>query len=269
MRKVGINCDFMGDDGFEACITQIKNSGFDSVFIGDYGYRNFGRAIDFARAVGLEVETVHSPFDGINDMWLKESDPRGGKMLERLKESVDKCARFFIPVCVVHLSSGWNPPIVSDAGLKRYDELIEYARARGIALAFENLRKLANLAVLFEKYEKDGTVKFCYDCGHEACYTEKADMLSLFGEKLVCVHLHDNFGRPEDRAADGDFHLIPFDGNIDFGRVTAGLKKCGFDGTMMLETGINEKFYGRISLKKFTDKAYAAADRLRKATDRE
>ena len=114
-------------------------------------------------------------------------------------------------------SSGWNPPQVNDLGLSRYDEIVLYAEKRGITVAFENLRMVGNLAYLIDRYEHCDNVRFCFDCGHEHCYTKTVSMIDVFTNRICCTHIHDNMGKEDE-------HLIPGDGIIDWDSFAAALK---------------------------------------------
>lgn len=258
MKKLGICCDVFDEETFEKDVREVKNIGFDKVFIGDYGQAYFDRRIKLVREAGLEIETIHARFHGINSIWL--DGPEGDEMIGYLKGSVDKCKKYSIPVCIVHLSSGWTPPTVSDLGLRRIDDLVEYAKSKKIMLAFENLRVLSHLMVVLEKYKNEKTVGFCYDCGHEHCYAEGVDVLSLFGKQLVCVHLHDNHGRPANDGIDGDEHLFPFEGTVDYTKVMSNLKKYDLQNSIMLELG---KETNEEKRKDYVKRAYEAAVKLR------
>jgi sugar phosphate isomerase/epimerase len=54
------------------------------------------------------------------------------------------------------------------------------------------------------------------------------DHLGLYGARLAALHLHDNNGRK-------DSHLLPGLGTIDWQRVSARLKKTGYQGAISLE----------------------------------
>ena len=43
----------------------------------------------------------------------------------------------------------------------------------------------------------------------------------MFGDKLKALHIHDNM-------PDGDHHMIPYDGNVDFDRVTTQLANSNY-----------------------------------------
>ena len=126
-------------------------------------------------------------------------------------------------------------------------------------------KTIANLALMFEMYGKDTNVGFCWDVGHEKCFADSMEYMPLFGDRLVFTHIHDNHLQP-----DGDEHLLPFDGLIDYNRTTELLKKSGYTGTLMLEIDEPHKSsekYSDLSLEQFTDKAYKAVCRLRDMID--
>ncbi|HBF39639.1 MAG TPA: xylose isomerase, partial [Firmicutes bacterium] len=90
-----------------------------------------------------------------------------------------------------------------------------------------NLRRPEYLDFVFSQIPS-GWLGFCYDAGHENCYTQGADLLSRYGSKLMALHLHDNDGS-------GDQHRIPGDGTIDWQALQAGLKRSGYPGAIALE----------------------------------
>ena len=74
---------------------------------------------------------------------------------------------------------------------------------------------------------------FCYDTGHRNCFEPTIDLLSLFGDKLVALHLHDNDGT-------GDQHRIPFEAGIDWQEQMSKIAETGYTGATTIEctTGI-------------------------------
>ena len=87
--------------------------------------------------------------------------------------------------------------------------------------------------------------------------------MPLFGDKLAFTHINDNLCE-----YNGDLHLIPFDGKIDFGYVAEQLKKSGYTGTLSLELLPPESdFYRDVSPQEYYARAYHAACRLRDMLD--
>ena len=257
LHKIGINYANYFTDNIEETLRNLADIGFEAVFTGHFAE---GPTETFANAAfqnGLAYESIHAPYDRINDIWYA-GEP-GEAMLARLCDCVKTCGKYQIPIAVVHLSSGENPPRINDIGYRRFAKLIEEAVKNNVTLAFENQRKLANLAFIFETFSNVEQVKFCWDVGHEACFTDGIEFMELFGKKAVYTHIHDNFSQ-----YNRDLHLIPFDGNIDFYRCAQLLKKHNYNSTLTLEILPKASdLYTEISFDAYYRKAFSAAKKLR------
>lgn len=257
MNKIGINYNSHLIKSADKAFGLFSEIGFDAVFTDFSDLQSTEAFAKTAQKNKLLYESMHAPFDGINSIWLSDVD--GEIMLKRLCACVEACGKFGIPVAVVHLSSGIKPPSISDIGHERFDELVETAVKNNVTLAFENQRKLANIAFIFETYSDVENVKFCWDIGHEACFSKGTEFMPLFGNRLAYTHIHDNLSEP-----DRDLHLIPFDGNIDFTKCADYLKKYDFGGTLTLEIlPQNSDKYTGLSAENYYRKAYNAAKKLR------
>lgn len=255
--KIGISHNCYGKISLTDEIRLMKENGFTATFMGNE-HDDFDDTVKAFRAAGIEVETIHAPFDRINDLWLPGE--AGDRMLDRLIRSLQDAHRNRIPVVVIHMSSGVNPPIISDIGNQRFARLMETAKELGVVPAFENQRKLANLALMFEYHED---ARFCWDTGHEACFAGGREYMPLFGEHLVALHVHDNTCEP-----DKDYHMIPYDGKIDFDRVARQIARSPFHGTIMLELGRwNHPAYADVSAEEYFQRAGIAAKRLADAVE--
>lgn len=222
--KIGINMNAYSGLELEREIELISKNGFDSVFIG----MDYSKVVEIMKLIGecnINCESIHAPFDGINDMWREGND--GDIMLSRLIDCVDTCAANSVPVCVVHLSSGVPVPRINNVGYERFLRLVEHADTHGVKIAFENQRFLANLAFVMEEFPTAG---FCWDTGHEECFAHGRRFMPLFGDRLVQLHVHDNF-----LEHNGDSHLLPYDGKIDFERVAKSIGKAKYNNSLMLE----------------------------------
>lgn len=230
MRKIGLNLLSIGNESYDKCAEYMKQYGFNTTFSGVY--EDEAKQAELRETVekhGITFETLHSPFDGINNIWHDTDD--GVCMLNRLKTSVDRCVTAGAPILIVHLSSGLTPPPPTDVGRGRFIELVDHAVKRGVKIAFENQRMLGNIGWAFEEFAKCENVGFCWDCGHEYCFTPGRNYMPLFSDRLICTHIHDNYCQ-----FDVDAHLIPFDGKIPFDFVAKQLKDSGYQGSLMLET---------------------------------
>lgn len=261
-RKLGINAFCLNGIGEVEALPLIKEAGFETFFTAAEAREDVAAVQKRARELSLECEFIHAPFRHINEMWM----PGMGylEVFDYMKESIDAAAENGIPAVITHVSSGWRAPQVNDLGLLRYDELVLYARERGVVLAFENLRMLGNLACLVDRYEHMDNVRFCFDCGHEHCYTKTVSLMDVFTTRVCCTHIHDNFGRAlEDKTSDPDLHLLPFDGNYDYKGMMRKLDEYGYTGSLMLEVMQDRSdAYGAMSPEAFLATCYERIKRI-------
>ncbi len=251
--NLGINLFCYPNIDVDTQIEYMKRYGFKNTFT-DSEKAGLDEIMAKLSAAGIVCDTYHAPFNKINDMW--SSGDEGEVMLKRLTDSVDRCAQYGVPVLIVHLSAGDNAPRVNDVGYERFERLMHYADQKGVKIAFENQRKLANLALAMECFD---TAVFCFDTGHEECFAYGRRFMPLFGDRLTALHIHDNF-----KVHNGDKHMLPFDGAIDFERVARQIAESGFDGTVMLEVfkNGNAEFYGDITADEYYARAAQAAKRI-------
>ena len=233
----------------------IKKYGFEAAFsLADSP--TLEEEIEACKAAGIVHENLHAPFRRINDMWLDK--PEGDAMLASLKRAVDSCQRHAIPTLVVHLSSGARPPRINPLGISRFEELMAHARAHDVRIAYENQRLLSNLALAFEEFPD---AYFCYDTGHQWCFTANVKFLPIFGPRTIAIHVHDNHA-----IYNGDEHLLPYDGVIDLDAAMRDLAATPYDGAIMLEVvATHSPYYGETSADEYYARAAAAANKLREA----
>ncbi|HBR31519.1 MAG: sugar phosphate isomerase/epimerase [Eubacteriales bacterium] len=189
------------------CAEQIKKAGFTHTFLGwkrddDSRFEQ----IRLCEKLGLEIESAHTSFENINSMWLEGDD--GKSLTDYFVKSIAEAEDCGIPVLIVHLSSTFTPPAYNSLGLSRYQRICDEAEKRGVLIAFENLRRVDYLDYIMENLDSSAK-RFCFDIGHENIYNDGNGVLEKYGNLLVSLHLHDNFGKE-------DNHILPFDGNIDW-----------------------------------------------------
>ncbi len=249
--KYGINLDAYDGISLEEAARLLKKNGFSTTFLGTY-HPDVDKGIQAAKENGIEVEFMHAPFRKINPIWLPTLE--GEESLKELLDAVDFCKKYGIKALACHVSSGVNPPNINDVGLLRFARFIEYAKAKNVRLAFENQRKISNIAYLFEKFPD---ITFCWDTGHEECFAGGTRFMPLFGKKLDIVHIHDNHKLP-----DGDDHMLPFDAEIDFDRVAKSLAEANLKNSVMLEVDNKPQFYAGVSPEEFFERAASAVKKL-------
>lgn len=257
MRTIGINLHARTGLNDEEYLRSMAEFGFGATFTGSQ-WTDPKKLIVFAdlcAKYGITYETMHAPFGHINDIWYDNED--GEAMLSELTACVDNCALAGVGIAVVHLSSGLTPPSITDIGRSRYEKLVDHAACKGVKIAFENQRMLANLSWALETFGPD-VAGFCWDCGHENCFTPGREYMPLFADRLICTHIHDNDG-----VFNNDLHLIPFDGKLRYERVAEHLSASSYTGSLMLEViASTSGRYEDISAVEYLEKAAAAARRL-------
>lgn len=250
---MNIGIGIFGGNPIDRQIELLKKNGVSRTFISSE-WEDFESVMAKFKENGIICETLHAPFDNINDMWGR--DPfAANRMIRRLKDAVRKCARYNIPVAIVHLSSGRPMPEITKQGIRRYDRLMRYADRLGVKIAYENQRYLENISFFMDRHPNAG---FCYDVGHENGFTHGIMFMEHFGDRLCALHVHDN------RCGDNtDDHMIPFDGNISYDYAMKYIAESGFEGTMMLEVNPKAKtVYEAVSNEEFHERAATAAKRL-------
>jgi len=156
---------------------------------------------------------------------------------DALREEIDMCSFVGGRVLVVHSGtlglSQDNPHNPAIGGIS------EYALSKGVTLALENgspeILKCAISDV--DVFSGEGGLGICVDVGHAnmlrgSYESPVVEILDMFSERLVHLHLADNFGEKDD-------HLTPGDGTIDWESVASKLLAMGFDGSAAFE--INSK----------------------------
>ena len=82
----------------------------------------FPVALEKVREAGLEIETVHLPFDRCNDLWI-DGDV-GEKYAETMITAIAEIAKAEIPTVIFHISGSDNPPPFNELGVKRLSRIL-------------------------------------------------------------------------------------------------------------------------------------------------
>ncbi len=262
MRRIGMSLWAVNGLSIEEYAALLKEYGFETTFEIATDVRATAQNAEVLARYGIEFDSLHAPWKNINAIWRDNEYTEAA--YAQLANAVDISAEVGCPNTVVHLSSGLTPPPPTDAGRALFIRLVEHAEKKKVTVAFENQRMLGNIGWAFEEFKDSPYVGFCYDCGHEGCFTPGRQYMPLFGSRLVYTHIHDNtceFNK--------DQHRLPFDGNIDYARVTRQIRESGFGGSLTLEVNGKSEFYASLSPREFFARASAAAHKLRDMTDKE
>ena len=263
MRPINISTIIGSTVPEETQFRLIREAGFDGIFVCYYGTGPIDRWAEEAEKNHLSFEAVHGPFEHANRLW--EAGRSGAEYLDFLKTIIDACRRIHVDKCIMHVTVGNTAPDITPQGLALFTQLCDYAKSQGIHICFENLEPLPHIDAVME-HIKDPFHGFCWDCGHNACYTPHIDMMKKFGRRLKCIHVHDNRGVTQPGNIDyrDDLHLLPFDGILDWDWFAGKLNDCGYSGPLTLELSILGKpEYQAMPLSDYLAKAYQRACRIR------
>ncbi|MBQ4120041.1 MAG: sugar phosphate isomerase/epimerase [Clostridia bacterium] len=256
MQKLGINLDAVDGFSYRDYIKAAKELGFTAVF-SDMTTCDCPQEIAaLCKEYGLEYSFIHAPYMGTYSLW--QEGEKGDKMYESILSCISICEKADVPIAVVHISSGFNPPPMTELGKTRFKNIVGYAKDRNVKIAFENLRNFPYLEWAMNTFKEYSNVGFCWDVGHENCFTEDIEYLKIYGDKLLCTHIHDN-----NCEKGGDLHLIPFDGKIDYKSSIKNLKATSFTGPLMLEVFAKNEMYNGISPLDFLTRAYKSIEKVR------
>lgn len=225
MIKYGIQIGKVHSDPTEM-IEAIKNAGFEAVIVNLNGKFDNDKMIDIIRNVGLDIENCHAPHKHINQLWVDSE--YGDGVFEMLKNNIIECGKYEIPRTIWHVSAGNNYPPISQLGIDRVARLIEVADQNNVDICLENQRFFHFIDYIYAKLDCP-RLRFCYDSGHEACFSQTKLALPKYRHKLAALHLHDNNG-----VYNEDLHLLPGRGTgVDWDYVRKYI--ADYEGVITLE----------------------------------
>ena len=239
-------------------IKAIKESGFQNVFIQWYN-RDFivtqEQQLEYLKELGLNGSYAHLTYDGITDLW----NEKGDYLVDLYKRDLDKCFQNGISLVMMHLTSK-KTLNYNELGLKRLQEIADYAANLNIKIAFENVHYEGFLEYVLDNI-KNPNVGICFDSGHYHYYFHDKFNFNHFKDRILAVHLHDNHGL-------ADEHLLPFDGTINWEEVIKNLKENNYQGYLILEI-VYSKYYANLNIQDFYKEGYKRAKKLQKMFEEE
>lgn len=269
MEKLG----FSLQDSYALPMPQVfdllADTGFCAVSPGWQRDGNLDEIVRLAKLRNLSVQTLHGPLRGMPTMWGQ--DPEIARpLLQDLMQSATDCAKFEIPILVVHPWNGVNYTFCKeDLCFDHFDTLVTHAENLGICIAFENLEGPEFLSELMNRYTGSRTVGFCWDSGHELCFAPDWDFLSLYGDNLIMTHLNDNLGITDPTGklhGTDDLHLLPGHGKISWENAISRLKTAKKQEILNFELKIRPKgdrctldLYSKMPLQQYLQEAYRRA----------
>ncbi len=237
-------------------IDAIKKAGFKNVFIQWYDKDwnpSQEEQLAYARKQGLNVIFAHLGYPNINEIWVDSEE--GEQLVEKYQKDIQACKDNDIPMVVMHLTSKEKAPAYNELGLRRIQEIVDYAKEIGVKVAFENTKIKGYLDYVIGHIKNDN-VGICYDSGHCHAHFQDEFNFPFFQDRIFAVHLHDN-------KEGWDQHLFPFDGSIDWETVIRNLKEEHYEGPITMEL-IYQNDYLNMNIEEFFQKGYEVGEKLQK-----
>ena len=241
----------------EKSLEYIMNAGFKKVFL-SWVNNNWGetheKMFDLCKKKGVEIVFAHIGYRGthaVTNLW-KEGE-LGDKVVEAICKDLEEVKKHGINIAVMHVSKSKEKPVLSSLGIERIKRIVDKAEEIKLDLALENTAWKGVLEYIFDNIKSE-RLKICYDSGHDHTHFKDTFDFERFKGLIVATHIHDNH-------ANGDEHLLPFEGTVDFENVIDKLKNSGFKGTLSSEVCYRNE-YEKIKPEEFFDKAYQRMNKL-------
>lgn len=267
--KLGFSLDGSYQLPMPQVMDSLKSVGFSALSLSWQRGDALEETIRLARERDFLIQSLHGPIRGMPAMWSR--DPQvAAPLLRDLLDGVEDCAKFGVSILVVHPWNGVDYTFrQEDLYFAHFDRFMAHAESLGVRVAFENLEGPEYLDALMVRYPSAG---FCWDSGHERCYTPGLDLLSRYGHRLIMTHLNDNFGvaDPEGHlSGTDDLHLLPGHGNMDWAAAIRRLRMANPQEILNVELKIRPKgdrckldLYSGIPLPQYFRDAWKTASRV-------
>lgn len=215
----------------EETVKSIKQAGFDCVITSTdkrYDKQNgsLKKQVALFKKYKLKLSSLHGTYDKVWSKFLWQKNLKGYIVYRKLLKDIKLAKKYGFNSVVIHL---YGEP--SEIGLKRIKKVLKYCAKVNIPLAIENIRNNTLLDYVFANIKSE-SLKFCYDIGHNNVFTPNEDLLDKYGDKLYCLHLHDNMGEKDD-------HTLNKYGSIDWNKFANKLKELKFNGNLDYEILMN------------------------------
>jgi sugar phosphate isomerase/epimerase len=192
---------------------------------------------NIGESYGLKY-SVHAPFADINI--ASPSKPLLKAVLKRLKRSIAYASDLEAYMWVFHpgLKTGvsmFYPGMDWRQNLKTTRLLLKIAGDYGVKIAIENvpepypflMKSVEDFTKFYEEITED--IGLVFDVGHANLNGQIERFLTVFKEKIVHIHVHDNDGK-------SDQHLGIGFGNIDWKNVANALGRTSYDKVVIIES---------------------------------
>ena len=214
----GISFYFGYNINYKERARMIKEAGFDCVIANadkNFNHQNgpIKKQIKEFKKQGLKLSSLHMRYSDTDLKHFFYDDKIGDKLEKTIKKDLKLAKKYGFTCVVVHLKEE-----VTEVGLNRLKRILTLCEKLDVPIAIENIDYLAVFKEVFEKIDNK-YLRFCYDSGHNHCFDSYYDYFENYGDKLICLHLHDNDGSD-------DQHTLNKLGDIDWKEIAKKLAKC-------------------------------------------
>lgn len=255
--KIGIGPYYISRYGYKEGGERMRAHGFDYLDFSWYAdtnhelYKNVGDAFigdchawrDMLTSGGIQINQVHGPWRcPAQDYTEEDRAERFEKMSRAIIATGILGAKYIAihPIMPFGTDSPDHPEEQFRMNIEFFGELAKVAKANNVIICLENMPFVnlptsgINSILRIVREVNHPNLKVCLDTGHANIVPPSpAEAVKLIGKDLLMMlHVHDNKG-------DFDYHLLPFEGTIDWDAFAAALKEIKFDGVISLETDVN------------------------------
>jgi len=193
-----------------------------------------------AEKIGTMFEVCHLPFDA----QICRHPERLSAFCARVHRAIDAANLLGVDYAVMHPNtislplSEFNRKEQHDSVLEHLSPFVEHAVKVGLNIVVENMGVVYGKEPVYRYCGEpdelceiaDGLdIGVCWDFGHAHINgLKQSEALAYVGKRLKVLHVNDNF-------SNGDIHLAPFMGTIDWKDAMKGLSDIGFKGLFNYE----------------------------------
>lgn len=199
----------------------IKNAGFDCVMTNQDKRFNDSNGdietqIQLFKKNNLGVSSLHNQYKTEELEYFWTNSEIGDRLENTLIDDILTAKKYGFRCVVVHTMGVYNK-----VGEERLYRLLDLCEKSNVYLAIENIDYKQPFLDIFENI-KHPYLKFCYDSGHNNCFDPEIDYLEKYGDKLICMHLHDNNGKKDE-------HTLNMFGTINWEKIAKSLSKLNLE----------------------------------------
>lgn len=251
MKDLAISIRNYNENNYKRIIDAIKNAGFKNVFIEWYN-DNLDLQKDilnYVKECNLNIVFAHLGYRIANDIW----HVNGNDVVNKYINDIKICKENGIDLVIMHPTLVYENPGMSEIGLNRIKEMLDYAKSVNVKIAFENVELVEYLEYIIKNID-DSNLGVCFDVGHSNLFSDGKFNVELFKDRLLAIHLHDNFKEKDD-------HNLPFDGNVNWNIAIKQIKDMNYNGSIIIESGYND-YYKDLSIEDYYKLAYERGVKL-------